>query len=60
MAADRATTASHVGQSGAGWIVGLEQPEILGAEPDEDVLGGVHDIVLAQPDEERVRGAPWR
>lgn len=36
-------------QAGAGGIVGFQQPEILGAQPDENVLGGIQDVVLAQP-----------
>ena len=36
-------------QAGAGGIVGFQQPEILGAQPDENVLGGIQDVILAQP-----------
>src|SRR6516165_7540317 len=36
-------------QAGAGRIVGLEQAKVVGAQAHEDVLGGIHDIVFAQP-----------
>ncbi len=36
------------GQSGPRRVVGFQQPEILGAKPDEDVLRGVHDVFFAQ------------
>ena len=30
-------------------VIGLEQTKILGAQPDEDVLGRIHDVLFTKP-----------